>query len=190
MFDALIYFDHLVTLGINHLFSPQLDWVMETISRKLTWIPLYGLILFGLIRNFGWRSALVMTLIIGINLLLTDQISVWLKFSFERLRPCHNPYLAELLFTPAGCGGQYGFVSSHAANTMGLAMLVSLIMKSNRWISGMLVFAFLNGYSRIYLGKHFLADVLGGFILGIILAYFTYQLLQFALKKFNLMKHE
>ena len=84
------------------------------------------------------------------------------------------------------CGGKYGFVSSHASNTMGLALITALIFKKN-WVTyGMLTFALLNSYSRVYLGKHFLGDVLGGMALGVACAYLTYYVAQLIIQKTNL----
>lgn len=178
MLETLLQIDNALTLTINHFHSGPMDAVMAAISGKWTWLPLYALLLYLMYRELGWKATVVFLVAIALNTLLTDQISVFMKDHFMRLRPCHQDELIPLLHTPKGCGGQFGFVSSHAANTMGLAILVSLIFKRN-WISiMMLVFALLNGYSRIYLGKHFAGDVAGGFILALIIGTGMYYLAQ------------
>jgi len=103
-----------------------------------------------------------------------------------RFRPCHHPGLKDLLHLADGCGGKFGFVSSHAANTMGLAVLVSLILKNRAITVSMLAFALVNGYSRIYLGKHFVFDVIGGFLLGALIAYGVYRGLHYVIKRFHI----
>ncbi len=186
MLEALQQIDQAWSLAINQSHSANADFLMKLISGKLTWAPLYAALLYLFQKIFGWKRALILVLAIVLNVVVTDQVSVMMKFGFERLRPCHAPELKDLLHMVVGCGGKYGFVSSHAANTIGLAVLVSLILK-NRWMTmGMITFGLLNGYSRVYLGKHYVFDVLGGFLLGALSAWLIYQLLLFSIKKFKL----
>lgn len=93
-----------------------------------------------------------------------------------RLRPCHNPDIANLVHIVDGhCGGQFGFVSSHATNTFALAFFVgSLLKKHISWLLPLLlVWAGIVSYSRIYLGVHYPGDVLCGALLGVIIAKFV-----------------
>ncbi|MEZ4722320.1 MAG: phosphatase PAP2 family protein [Flavobacteriales bacterium] len=174
MIETLIQLDHALTITINHFHAPWLDALMELISGKFTWIPLYALLLFLMYRKLGWKVLIAAAIFIALSILLSDQISVAFKNSFERLRPCHHPELSELLHLAAGCGGKFGFVSSHAANTMALAIFVSMMMRKN-WVSLlMLSYAILNSYSRVYLGKHYVADVVGGMMLGALIGYGMY----------------
>jgi len=183
MFETLVQIDHALSLSINHFHTPWLDEVMAIVSGRLTWIPLYALIAYLVYRTYGWKNAWIIVLAIVLNLVLCDQVSVFFKEYFLRLRPCHHPRLAELLHLSDGCGGQYGFVSSHAANTMGLAVLSSLLLPY-RWLPPvMLLYALLNGYSRIYLGKHYVFDIVGGYALGIALAVGVYYLATAILKR-------
>jgi undecaprenyl-diphosphatase len=71
-------------------------------------------------------------------------------------------------------GGKYGFISSHAANAAGLATFTALIFRNKLFTSMMIVFALLTGYSRIYLGLHFLSDVVVGTLVGILSGYAVY----------------
>lgn len=186
MLETIIQLDQAVTLIINHFSNASADALMIAISDKLTWIPLYLALVILFYKVFGWKHSLVIIVAVVLNLVLTDQISVMFKDFFMRLRPCHEASLVDVLKLPDGCGGKFGFVSSHAANTMGLAVLVSMILK-NKWISmAMFSFAFVNGYSRIYLGKHYFLDVIGGFILGAFLALLVYQAMIYSIKKYKL----
>jgi undecaprenyl-diphosphatase len=183
MFETILQLDHALTLGFNHFHTDQLDQLMILISGKLTWIPLYALILFLLYKEYGWKSAAVILLAIVVNLVLTDQTSVFFKNFFERPRPCHNEEMLKMLNMPVGCGGKFGFVSSHAANTMGLAVLASYFLQKN-WVWLLLLsFALLNAYSRVYLGKHFVGDVVGGMFLGWLIALLVAQMTELLLKK-------
>ena len=106
---------------------------------------------------------------------LADSITSRLfKPFFARLRPCHDTQLVRLLHLPDGCGGQFGFLSSHAANSVALAVFLSLVLPTKRfrvlkWL--VLLWAALLSYSRIYLGAHYPADVLGGAAVGALLGW-------------------
>ncbi len=116
-------------------------------------------------------------------IVLSDQISVHaFKQVFLRYRPCHNLLLQAQVHLNDGCGGMYGFVSSHAANTFALAMFLSLLFKNKIKYFGLAIFvwaAFVS-YSRIYNGVHYPADIACGAILGMgigIVVFKIYQLL-------------
>ncbi len=118
-----------------------------------------------------------MVLFAALLILLSDQGSVLMKNSFERMRPCHDESLSFLVHTIKNkCGGKYGFVSSHAANTMAIFTYLMMITRnSNTTITGVLAaWVLLIGYCRVYMGVHFPADIVGGWIIGIIAAGITY----------------
>jgi undecaprenyl-diphosphatase len=177
MLETILNFDTDLFLFLNGLNSPFWDPLMIFFSGKLIWLPLFLLIYF-MYRVFGWR--LVWPLIgVALVVALADQTSVHLfKNVFERLRPCHNPEIKELVHLAAGrCGGRFGFVSSHAANSFGVAVFLSLLFK-RRWFSiSILVWAALVSYSRIYLGVHYPADIFFGGLLGATCGYAVWNLL-------------
>jgi undecaprenyl-diphosphatase len=73
-------------------------------------------------------------------------------------------------------GEQFGFISGHATNSFGLAMFVSLLFKNKFVTSSIFFWALLNSYSRIYLGVHFISDIVAGFFFGSILGLLVYEL--------------
>jgi undecaprenyl-diphosphatase len=171
--------DQQLFLFLNGFHNPFWDQVMYWISYKFTWIPLYLSVLIYLIvkqKKYAYISILLLVL----AAILADQMSVNLfKNVFLRYRPCHNLDIQPLVhLVNEHCGGQYGFVSSHATNSFAFAILSALIINKRNISILLVVWAIVVSYSRIYLGVHYPADILGGAILGTgiaILLHFVYQ---------------
>ena len=65
------------------------------------------------------------------------------------------------------------FPSGHTATAFAMAMTFVLMTDTKRWQLPLLLAAILVGYSRIYLGQHFLLDVLTGAIIGVVSGWVT-----------------
>lgn len=166
--NDILALDQQLFLFLNSLHAAWLDPIMIAVSGKLTWIPLYLLIVYLVYRNQQWRGLLWFVVCAGLVVLLADRISVLaFKDIFQRLRPCHEASISDYVYLPSGHkGGLYGFVSSHAANTFGIAVLTALFLQK-RWATLLLlIWALWVSYSRIYMGVHYPGDVLCGGILG------------------------
>lgn len=188
MLEFLNNIDTKLFLFLNGAHSGFWDAVMWQVSGRAQWIPLYVFILGLLIYRFRLK-ALWITIGTIVMIALIDQASVHLfKNVFERLRPCHEPGLEGLVYIVRdSCGGRYGFVSSHAANTFGLTVFTGRFIR-NRWYwAGMACWVLLVGYSRIYLGVHYPGDILGGMALGGLFAQGTY-LIMISIQRLQLKK--
>jgi undecaprenyl-diphosphatase len=174
--QQLITFDNQLLIEINSCNSAYFDNFMYLISKVGIWAFLYGSIIYVLIREYK-KKAWILILLLILCVVLTDQVSVFIKESVERLRPSHNPDLADIIHLVKNKkGGMYGFVSSHAANVVGFATLTALYFRNNIYTISMAFWAILICYSRIYLGMHYPLDCIGGAITGFTIAVVIYYL--------------
>ena len=184
--QQLIEWDKSVFLTLNNVHTPFWDIFMWIYTDKLTWIPLILSLLFVLFRK-NWKEALLVCVAIALTITLCDQFASTLcKPYFARFRPAQDPDFSPFVQIVNGYrGGRYGFISSHAANSFGAVVLLSLIFRNRLFTITAILWAIINCYSRIYLGVHYPGDILCGTIAGIIIAYIIYMMWK---KSRNMMK--
>lgn len=186
MLSDIIDYDQQLTVAINQADAPWADVFMHTVSGTWIWIPLW-LVLIGLVIYIYRKSAWIVLLALILLVALTDYTSVhFFKDIVMRLRPSHEPALAGLVRLPYGRGGLYGFVSSHAANHVAIATFVTLALyrKYRFFCYGILfLLAALICYSRVYLARHYVGDVLCGGLWGALLAVIVWRVTRLTLSK-------
>ncbi|MGN0236207.1 MAG: phosphatase PAP2 family protein [Paludibacteraceae bacterium] len=200
--NTLIALDQQWLLAVNGWHAAWADVLMWYVSKSTTWLPLYALLVGLVVYRFGiqwyqstqntpiisntpalsWKSAVLRVLIVlagfAVAVGLSDFVSSGIiKPWVCRLRPTHDPALAGMVHLVNGyTGGMYGFVSSHAANTMACALLFSLLYGNKYATAGLMLWVALNCYSRMYLGVHYPLDIIGGLLVGALLAGLAYAL--------------
>ncbi len=172
MLETLKEIDTQWFLWINSHHTTALDWTMWTLSQHWSWAVVIVLAFVLLTLRQEPRRWWLVAVGVVLCFLLADQGSVLIKDTVCRLRPCHA--LEDVRMFRTHCGGQYGFVSSHAANAFAVALFFVLRywkrLKRQWPLLLLIVWALATSYSRAYLGKHYPGDLVCGAILGCIIA--------------------
>ncbi|MBO4427492.1 MAG: phosphatase PAP2 family protein [Bacteroidales bacterium] len=184
--------DKHATLAINAFSGGFTDALMPVLSNRLVWIPAYLLLLWYLWKRLGWKKTLLVLIAVAVAIAAADQLANLVKYSARRFRPCWDDWMVENgLKILERKGSKYGFFSAHAATTAALATTVLAFLKrlpvgacnddpkpryrALSWLLGFYVLGV--SISRIYVGKHFLGDVLVGLVVGILLGWAVYKVL-------------
>ena len=183
--QRLVDIDKQVMLALNGSDSLYMDGVMKIYTTTAVWIPVAAVLLFIVIKNNTPRNTLLIILSVALTILLTDKVSSdIIKPLVGRLRPSHDPEFMHLIDTFNGYrSGSFSFTSSHACNSFGIFMFISLLIKNRTLSLSLLAWAIINSFSRIYLGVHFTGDILCGAIVGTLLGLTVYLLYAFIHKK-------
>jgi undecaprenyl-diphosphatase len=181
MLENELQFEKTLFFKLNGSESVFLDNFFYLYSYKWTWLLFYLCFLFVFIYKKNPKEIICTLLAITLVILLCDQIaSGFFKPFFHRFRPTHHPDFESQVKTVMGyTGGLYGFMSSHASNAFGFAVFTSLLFRNRLFTGTIFLFALLNIYSRVYLGVHFISDVVAGAIAGSFIGYPVYLLYQF-----------
>ena len=157
----------------------MLDQMVQILTSGLTWIPLYVMLFFVVMRNNETMGqiALVVGSAIFCVLFADGLVDGIIKQLAERWRPSNDPtfkYMVQVVDDIRLKG--YSFCSAHAANTMSLAVFFSLLIRSKLLTITLVTWSLINCWTRLYLGVHYPSDILCGMIIGIIVGILVYLL--------------
>ncbi|HEU4718748.1 MAG TPA: phosphatase PAP2 family protein [Bacteroidia bacterium] len=186
MLSWLDTIDHQFFLAVHLWRNSFFDLQMPLVSNRWLWIPLYALLVFLVWKRFRMKSIYIV-IAVALLVLFSDQTANLLKNSTKRPRPSYDEALAGQVITPLGRGGNYGFVSGHAANSMAVALFLWLLSgaqkdfpasRRRKWWLLLFPWVILVCWSRVYVGVHFPFDVLGGCAVGALWALVFWFLLR------------
>lgn len=170
----IVRLDQDLTLAINSVHCPFSDGLWQFFSNREVWYVMYLAIAVFLVIRLGWKKGLLAILTAILALVACDQFANVVKHAVARPRPCHTPWMVENgLRVLEGKGSRFGFFSAHSANAFSLAVTTVAAFRLDRkrrytayniWI---FAWAALVSASRIFVGKHYLGDVLAGILAGL-----------------------
>ncbi len=189
--DSIHRLDQEITLFINCLDTAWTDQFWLFMSDKLVWAPAYLLCILFLRYHLGWKKAAIIVCTALLGFLICDQFSNFSKNAVGRLRP---NYSSEMILNGLSVlekrAGKFGFFSAHAANSFSLAVCLTMGFRNDSrqsyrvFAAGAITWASLVSLSRIFVGKHYLGDVLVGIAVGIAVGYAMGRLGRWAIGKF------
>jgi undecaprenyl-diphosphatase len=176
LLDKIIRFDKELMVQLNGLGTESWDqfWLLAT--NQLSWIPLYLVFFYLIFKSLGWKKGLALVVLTAVLVTFSDQFTVFLKDSFERLRPNRDPSVNTMIRILKN-NSSFSFVSGHATTSMAVSLLMFLTLRKSypyTWL--FFIWPLIFAYSRIYIGVHFPMDVLCGALLGAGIGYLFYHL--------------
>lgn len=182
--------DQAATLEINSWDSPATDVIWQFFSDIPVWIPMYILICGCLIWRLGWKRGLIFVAAAFVTFGFCDQFSNIIKELVERVRPLNDPFMKENgLNILEGGTRSFSFFSAHAANAFGLATCTYIGFRQDKrlqyrgYAGWMFFWAFMTALSRVFVGKHYLGDIIVGAAVGAIAGYIFASIARWGIRR-------
>lgn len=184
MLEGILEYERNLFLWLNGGHTLYWDHFFWMYSGKMVWIPLALFVLWIICYKRPWKESLLIILFIVLTITLCDQFaSSVCKPLFTRFRPTRHPDFMDHVQTVINpltgspyLGGRYGFISSHAANAFGFATFTIHLFRYRWYAYSIMLWGILMSYTRIYLGVHFISDIIPGILSGCFFGWFCFEI--------------
>ena len=186
MLEKLINLDKQILVFLNGLGSETYDPLWLFLTKQSSWIPFFLFLLYVVYKKLGVKQTLVLVMFVAILLTLNNTITEFFKATFERLRPCNDPEIKDIIrnIKPSNT---FSFFSGHSSNTMAVFVFLNLTFKKHyKYFWVLILWPLIFSYSRIYLGLHFPTDILAGYTCGVMMGLITFKIYQIVQEKYFL----
>lgn len=176
MLETLQQLDRDLFVYLNSLGSETFDPIWKVITKQIYWTPIFLYIGYLAYKKLGWRHTLLLVGMIALLVAFTDQATNLIKNTVQRLRPCNNPEIADVIRAVVK-RKSFSFVSGHASNSMAAALFLFMVLRRYyKYMGFIFLWPVVFAYSRIYLGLHYPGDILAGYCLGLLTGFLIYKL--------------
>lgn len=178
MLESILNWDRETFIYLNNLGFEKYDtfWLIST--QTVSWIPLFFLILYLIIKNYGIPRAKIVMKFYLMAIFVSISLMLITKYTIGRIRPSNIPELEELI-RMLHSSQSFSFYSGHASSSFLIATFAVLVLrKYHKWVYIFFLFPILFSWSRIHVGGHYPSDLIFGAIIGMLLASFFYRKLK------------
>ena len=179
----IIDFDKQLFLDLNKQNAVWLDPVMLFFSSYTAWGIVAFLILLYVLytKSKEWRWSVSFFMFMAVA--STNLFNQLVKVAVARPRPIHEKVFTDIIHAIEHFDASYSFFSAHSSSSFALAVFASLAVRKKWFTIAVVFWAFVVGYSRIYVGKHYPVDVVVGILFGTLMAIVWWKLYAYYKKR-------